>query len=104
MSGILKGVVIGGFEDFLSRDEAGRPGQRIVDIETEADLLACELLVPSATVAQTAAGDATKAVETARSLGLPDDMADEWANYAISLYAKTDRLIQSIEQALKKKR
>src|ERR1700674_4804975 len=50
LAGIIREVPIGPFEDFLVRDEVGRPSGATLDIETEADLIALELLAPCGVV------------------------------------------------------
>jgi hypothetical protein len=46
LAGVLHEVPIGPFEDFLARDDDGRPWEAILGIEEEADLIALELLAP----------------------------------------------------------
>jgi hypothetical protein len=103
LAGILRGVPIGAFEDFLSRDDVGRPSVTILDIETEADLIALELLAPCSEVLRLAnLGPGLFSVLAAR-FGLPAWAAAEWGRLVTELRPRSDLVILGIERKIKNK-
>jgi hypothetical protein len=103
LAGILRGVPIGPFEDFLTRDDVGRPSDTILDIETEADLIALELLAPCSEVLRLAAPDPGLPSILRSRFGLPAWAAAEWGVFTRDLQPRSDPVILGIERAIKNK-
>jgi IrrE N-terminal-like domain len=103
LAGILREVPIGPFEDFLARDSGGRPSGVILDIETEADLIALELLAPCNEVLRLAKPGPGLASILAARFGLPAWAAAEWGRFITELCPRSDPVILGIERAIKNK-
>ena len=103
LAGILCEVPIGPFEDFLARDDNGRPWEAILDIEEEADLIALELLAPYGEVLRLAKlGPALPSALVSR-FGLPLWAAAEWGRFVTDLQPRSDPVIRGIALAIKKR-
>jgi hypothetical protein len=103
LAGILREVPIGQFEDFLARDDVGYPSEAILDIETEADLIALELLAPCGEVLRFAKrGVGFPSILMSR-FGLPAWAAAEWGRFIKGLQPRSDPVLLGIERAIKKK-
>jgi uncharacterized protein DUF955 len=103
LAGVIREVPIGLFEDFLARDQVGRPSWSVLDIETEADLIALELLAPCGEVLRLARpGPDLRCILKSR-FGLPAWAAAEWGNFIMDLRPRSDPLILGIERAIKNK-
>jgi hypothetical protein len=103
LSGILREVPIGPFEDFLGRDDAGQPSDAIMEIETQADLIALELLAPRGEVLRHASGDPDLSPILMSRFGLPGWAAAEWGRFITELHPRWDPLILGIERVIKNK-
>lgn len=101
LSEILRETPLGPYQDFLARDVAGCPDDHIQTIETEADLIALELLAPRAEVISMLGAAPTPEPIAAR-FGLPARPASLWARYLNKQQHRQDPLILSIERAIKK--
>jgi hypothetical protein len=102
LSEIIQHAPLGPFDDFLVRDDASRPSTAVVDIENEADLIAMELLAPSAEVAQLGR-DGARVEVLQKNFGLPAWAAAEWSRFIDDLAPRTDPVVLGLEKALKKK-
>ena len=103
LSGIIQGVPIGPFQDYLSRDEGGYPGEAVLDIETEADLIALELLAPCREATHLAKLGPKLPSALATQFGLPPWAAAEWARFILRPQPRPDPVILGIEQMIRKK-
>jgi hypothetical protein len=103
LSGIIREVPVGPFEDFLARDESGRPFGSALDVETEADLIALELLAPSSEVLRFVRSGSSLLSALESYFGLPAWAAAEWARFILGLEPRSDPVISGIERAIRKK-
>jgi hypothetical protein len=103
LSEIIQQVPLGEFDDFLARDDAGEPSGPIMDAETEADLIALELLAPCAEVARLTRPGPRRAEVLQENFGLPAWAAQEWARFINDIEPRSDPVIVGLERALKKK-
>jgi hypothetical protein len=103
LSGIFQGVPLGPFEDFLGRGDDGKLSHAIQDVETEADMIAMELLAPCEEVARSTRPGSARFTALERDFGLPRWAAEKWARFVSDLEPRTDPVILGIERALKKK-
>jgi hypothetical protein len=102
MSALLHGVPIGPFEDFLSRDGIGRPSATVLDRETEADMIAAELLAPLQEVLNRVDDDEDFPALLASGFGLPHWAAAEWATFVSNMRLRADPFVNEIERTIKK--
>jgi IrrE N-terminal-like domain len=103
LAGIIREVPIGLFEDFLARNQVGRPPWSVLDIETEADLIALELLAPCGEVLPLARPGPDLPCILESRFGLPAWAAAEWGHFIMDLRPRSDPLILGIERAIKNK-
>jgi hypothetical protein len=99
--GALRCVPIGVYEHAMERGDDSRPDERTSALETEADLLAFELLAPARLLLRdTVAGD-----ECRRALvdhyGLPPWAAAAWGRW-IDSHRRTDSFIEHLQNASRK--
>jgi hypothetical protein len=101
LSGVLRYVPIGFYQQALKRFDAGTPDGPTLQLEIEADLLAFELLAPShRLMAATAPGESCRrAVED--DYGLPAYAAQKWAAW-IDAHRPEDPFIARLEAGSKK--
>lgn len=83
--------------DFLSRDDAGRPTGSVLDLETEADLIALELLAPCDEVMRLIKPGVPPSPVLQSRFGLPPWAAAEWARFILSLQPRSDPVMLGIE-------
>jgi hypothetical protein len=103
LSEIVQHAPLGPFDDFLVRDNAGKPSAPVIEMENEADLIAMELLAPCAEVARmTRAGD-NRVQVLLNEFGLPFWAAEEWNRFIDDLAPRSDPVVLGLERALKKK-
>jgi hypothetical protein len=103
LSGIIREVPIGPFIDLLGRNQAGEPNGSILDTETEADLIAFELLAPRAEASRLAAsGSQVLSAALQTRFGLPMWASVEWARFVLDLQPRSDPILLSLERATKK--
>lgn len=102
LSGIIRGVPIGSFDDFLGRDEAGRPSDSVLDLETEADLVALELLAPISEVSRLARSGHNIPSILVAQFGLPGWAAAKWGRFIMDLQPRSDPVLLGIERVIKK--
>jgi hypothetical protein len=103
LSEIIQQVPLGPFDDFLIRDDAGKPSLAVIDIENEADLIALELLAPRAAVAEATRPGADRVEALRNKFGLPAWAAAEWNRFIDDLAPRSDPVVLGLETALKKK-
>jgi hypothetical protein len=103
LSEVIQQVRLGSFEDFLVRGDADEPSGAVIDIETEADLIALELLAPYAEVARATRPGSRRAEALQKDFGLPAWAAWEWAKFISDLEPRSDPVIVGLERVLKKK-
>ena len=103
LSEIIQQVPLGSFQDFLVRSDAGEPSGVIIDIETEADLIALELLAPCAEVVRTTPPGSLRTDSLQKDFGLPAWAAREWARFINDMEPRSDPVIVGLERAIKKK-
>jgi hypothetical protein len=101
LSEILGHTPLGTYEDYLGRNPDGTPAIDTLAIETEADLIALELLAPSAE-ASARLGPHPDPVEIEHQFGVPSPPATLWARYLAERQPRHDPFILSIERAIKK--
>jgi hypothetical protein len=78
LRGALREVPVGVYAHTLDRDDEGRPNEETARIETEADLIAFELLAPMAEVRAVSRGENRVDVLITR-FGLPQWAAVRWS-------------------------
>lgn len=103
LSEIIQHVPLGPFDDFLVRDDAGKPSAAVVDMENEADLIAMEILAPFAEVARRTRPGAGRVDALQKEFGLPAWAAAEWNQFIDDLAPRSDPVVLGLERALKKK-
>jgi IrrE N-terminal-like domain len=103
LSEIIQHTSLGQFDDFLVRDDAGKPSAAVIDIENEADLVAMELLAPCAEVARLTRPGAARVEALQKEFGLPAWAAAEWNRFIDDLAPRSDPVVLGLERALKKK-
>ncbi len=102
-SEILRQTPLGGYEDYLSRDDSGLPNDRTLAIENEADLLALELLAPRGEIAARFGPAPDASVMTDR-FGLPLRVSRLWADFMARQSPRQDAFICNLERAVEKMR
>lgn len=102
LSSILQGVPFGTFEDFLGRDGEGIRAEDVQAVETEADLLALELLAPRNEVEKILRPGSTRVAILCKEFGLPRWAAEKWDEYLNRSALRIDPLISSMMMAVKK--
>lgn len=103
LAGIIGQGPISPFEDFLGREDAGRPAAAALDLETEADLIALELLAPCGELLSIADADLDLPSILASEYGIPEWAAARWARFVLDLRPRYDPVLLGIERAIKKR-
>jgi hypothetical protein len=103
LSEIFQHAPLGPFDDFLVRDDTGKPPAAVIDLENEADLVAMELLAPCAEVARLTRAGACRIKALQKQFGLPAWAAAEWNRFIDDLAPRSDTVVLGLERALKKK-
>ncbi|WP_426343934.1 ImmA/IrrE family metallo-endopeptidase [Pseudoduganella sp. R-32] len=102
LAGVLRGLQIGTFEDYLGRGAEARPTDAIVAIEEQADLVALELLAPKKDVKRM-----PRSAEPTRYLidhfGLPSWAAAEYARTMKIKAVPKKSLVRGLELVVRKK-
>jgi hypothetical protein len=101
LSSILQQVPLGAFEDFLYRDNGSLAAFDIQTAETEADMLALELIAPRKDVEMLPPGLGRVSI-LHTGFGLPRWAAEKWDAYLTGSAPRVDPLISSIAKAIKK--
>jgi hypothetical protein len=99
LRGALRGVPVGVYTHTLDRDDDGRPNDEAARLETEADLIAFELLAPMATVRRSTGGRDYANVLVSR-FGLPTWAAVRWGAW-IGARSSGDGFIARLSEASK---
>lgn len=103
LSEIIQHARLGAFDDFLVRDDAGKPPASVIEMENEADLIAMELLAPCAEVASMTRPGAGRVQVLQKEFGLPVWAAEEWTRFIDDLAPRSDPVLLGLGRALKKK-
>ena len=82
LSSILQGVPFGTFEDLLGRGGEGIRAENVQAVETEADLLALELLAPRNEVEKRLRPGSARVAGLCKEFGLPRWAAEKWDVYS----------------------
>ena len=100
LAGVLRGVRLGDYLHAIERKPDGRiPSGDVASMETEADLLAFELLAPMAAVRQALSlgrmhPDRTLIARTLQTrFGLPRRAAQDWADQIVTRFAVRPRFV-----------
>ena len=102
VSQVIQQVPLGPFDDFLVRNNSGRPSAAVVDMENEADLIAMELLAPCEEVACLTRPGTSRMDSLQNEYGLPKWAAAEWSRFVDDLAPRSDPVILALERAIKK--
>ncbi len=103
LSEVIQHTPLGPFDDFLVRDDAGKPSVAVVHIENEADLVAMELLAPCGEVVRLMRSGADRMDTLQKEFGLPAWAAAEWRRFIDDLAPRSDPVVLGLERALKKR-
>lgn len=102
LSEIIRQTPLGGYEDYLGRDARGVPDDCTLRLESEADLLALELLAPREEI-RARCGQKPDPDFIAQSFGIPPRLSLLWAQFIARQQPREDTLILSLDRAVKKK-
>jgi hypothetical protein len=102
VSEVIQQVLLGPFDDFLVRDDSNKPAAAVVDMESEADLVAMELLAPYDEIARLTRPGMDRLNSLQKKYGLPKWAAAEWSRFIDALAPRSDPVILALERAVKK--
>ena len=102
LSGLLRGFPVGRCTRLLDRDANGLPTGAAQEAEAEADLIAFELLAPSALVLATTKPGESRRNTLVSKFGLPRWAAEAWRGWLDSNY-RGDPLIRGLRSATSSK-
>lgn len=101
LSGLLRGVPLGPRDHLLERNDDGTPTRAVLAAETEADLLAFELVAPARRVLETSNRGSRRRRELVRTFGLPEWAAEHWCSF-LSGQRKDSSFISRLTAAAEK--
>lgn len=103
LSGLLHGVQLGSFEDFLGRNSHQHPNDDVLDLETQADMVAIELLAPKREIRRLARAGQNTVELLGEHFGLPHWAAVQCARTISGYRTSRESFIQRIEAVIKNK-